>query len=136
MTHPIVTDKPSTASSSPAALTTLSVEEKRNLLAELLRRKAAAPQQHPLSLAQERLWFLDQLEGKNASYNLPIILRLKGMLQIAALQASLHEIIRRHAVLRSTFQSDGQGQPIAIVTPSNAFAAIHPSNSGSFNPTP
>src|ERR671915_2221347 len=56
-----------------------------------------------LSFAQERLWFLDHLEGPNATYNEQAGLRLSGPLDVVALERSLREIVRRHEVLRTTF---------------------------------
>ena len=57
----------------------------------------------PLSFAQQRLWFLDQLEPGGASYNVPLAMRLKGELNIEALERTLSEIVRRHEVLRTRF---------------------------------
>ena len=57
----------------------------------------------PLSFAQQRLWFLDQLEGESSAYNMPLALRMRGALQPAVLDASLREVMRRHEVLRSRF---------------------------------
>jgi amino acid adenylation domain-containing protein len=63
----------------------------------------------PLSFAQQRLWFLDQLEGKNATYNMFGAVRLEGFLSGAALEQSLQAIVQRHETLRSTFPSvDGK----------------------------
>jgi len=59
----------------------------------------------PLSFAQERLWLLHQLEPDNPIYNKSIIQRLKGPLNVAALEQSLKEILRRHEVLRTTLPS-------------------------------
>ena len=56
-----------------------------------------------LSFAQERLWFLDHLEGPSAAYNSPAGLRLSGPLDVVALERSLGEIVRRHEVLRTSF---------------------------------
>ena len=61
-------------------------------------------QRLPLSFAQQRLWFLDQLEPNNSSYNVPYIVRMKGRLQVRALEQSLNEIVRRHETLRTSFQ--------------------------------
>ncbi len=59
----------------------------------------------PLSFAQQRLWFLDQLEPNNPFYNTPAARRVSGRLNLAALERSLNEIVRRHEALRTTFSS-------------------------------
>lgn len=67
----------------------------------------------PLSYAQQRLWFLDQLAPNNAFYNVPLALRLNGKLSVAALEQSLNEIIRRHESLRTVFISvNGQAEQV------------------------
>src|SRR5437868_1943780 len=71
----------------------------------------------PLSFAQQRLWFLDQLIGGSAVYNISEVLRLKGPLDIAALEWSLAEIVRRHESLRTTFSSP-DGQPLQVISES------------------
>jgi amino acid adenylation domain-containing protein len=76
------------------------------------RREGAGPA--PLSFAQERLWFLDQLEPDNSTYNVAAAARLKGSLSISALEASINEIVRRHEVLRTTFAAAG-GRPVQVV---------------------
>jgi hypothetical protein len=68
-----------------------------------------------LSYAQQRLWFADQLRPESALYNVAIALRLTGQLNIAALEQSLSEIIRRHEVLRTTFP-EAQGTPVQVIT--------------------
>jgi amino acid adenylation domain-containing protein/non-ribosomal peptide synthase protein (TIGR01720 family) len=68
----------------------------------------------PLSFAQQRLWFLHQLQPDSVAYNVPIAIRLTGSLQIAALKQSLSEIARRHEILRTTFTMI-DGRPIQVV---------------------
>ena len=69
----------------------------------------------PLSFAQQRLWFLDQLEPANPLYNTPGALRLLGQLDITALERALSEIVRRHETLRTTFESV-EGNPVQIIS--------------------
>ncbi len=68
----------------------------------------------PLSFAQERLWFLDRLQPGEAVYNLPLVLRLRGELDAAALAAAFGEIVRRHEVLRTVF-AERDGEPVQVV---------------------
>lgn len=59
----------------------------------------------PASFAQQRLWFLDQLEGAGSAYHMPVALRLRGTLNPQALVDSLAAVVRRHEVLRSRFET-------------------------------
>src|SRR5689334_22798818 len=59
----------------------------------------------PLSFAQQRLWFLDQMEPGTATYNIPIGIRLSGSLDVEALERSISEVVRRHETLRTRFVS-------------------------------
>jgi amino acid adenylation domain-containing protein len=112
-------------------IASLSVE-KRELLARLMKEKGAATRvgrriprrpdpeaPAPLSFAQERLWFLEQLEPGNAVYNAPAAMRLRGQLDTDYLERSLTEVVRRHSVLRTTFEfTDGESvQKIAPARP-------------------
>ena len=69
----------------------------------------------PLSFAQQRLWFLDQLEPANPLYNTPGALRLSGRLDVPALERALSEIVRRHETLRTTFPVV-DGNPVQIIS--------------------
>jgi amino acid adenylation domain-containing protein len=71
----------------------------------------------PLSFAQQRLWFLYQLEPDKPFYNIPAAVRLKGQLDVAALEQSINEILRRHEVLRTSFKTV-EGQPVQVISPS------------------
>jgi amino acid adenylation domain-containing protein len=73
-----------------------------------------------LSFAQQRLWFLDQLEPGRASYSKPIAVQLRGRLEVKALADSLREIVQRHEVLRTTFSSRG-GWPVQVIGPTRKF---------------
>ena len=92
----------------------LSIAEKRALLTELLRQEESKVQIYPLSFAQQRLWFLTQLEPDNPSYNLRHALRLQGELDVDALEQTINHIIRRHESLRTTFKALN-GHPVQIV---------------------
>jgi amino acid adenylation domain-containing protein len=72
--------------------------------------RASRERELPLSFAQQRLWFLDRLEGGTATFNLPAPLRLTGHRNVAALSRALDEIVRRHESLRTRFgEREGRG---------------------------
>lgn len=68
----------------------------------------------PLSYAQQRLWFIDQLEPNQATYNIPVAVRITGPLDVTALQKTVQEIVNRHETLRTRFESVS-GQPQQII---------------------
>ncbi len=70
----------------------------------------------PLSFSQQRLWFIDQLEPGNSAYNFPAAIRLKGPLNLVALEQSINEIIKRHEALRTTFTTV-DGRPAQVIAP-------------------
>ena len=107
--------------------------ERKSEILELLK-DSAMPRRTPLrrvprdrelclSFAQQRLWFLDQLEPGKSIYNVPGALRLKGPLDVDALQRSLEEIVRRHEALRTTFAT-GESGPVQIVSPSSRLTLL------------
>ena len=59
--------------------------------------------EYPLSFAQQRLWFLCQLEPGNSFYNIPIVWRIKGAIHLEAFRAALNNIVERHEALRTSF---------------------------------
>ncbi|HEX8352379.1 MAG TPA: amino acid adenylation domain-containing protein, partial [Pyrinomonadaceae bacterium] len=102
----------------------LSPEEKRSLIKERLKqrleKRALAPKTCALSFAQQRLWFLHQLEQGSANYNIPMAASLEGRLDELALERSINEVVRRHEALRTTFHMiDGQSMQV-IAPPSYA----------------
>lgn len=102
---------------SPAKLALLDNLLQQNGLAQRNARKISRSQQAgpaPLSHGQQRLWFLQQLDPGSHLYNIPIAIRLEGRLDIAALQQSLNQLIRRHESLRTVFRSEN-GRTIQVV---------------------
>jgi ubiquinone/menaquinone biosynthesis C-methylase UbiE/acyl carrier protein len=79
-------------------------------------------QELPLSFAQQRLWFIHQLEPESAAYNIALAVRLEGALELAALSQSLGEIARRHEALRTRFEAR-DGRPAQIIREPGALEA-------------
>ncbi len=109
------------------AIARLSPEQRAILELRLKRKLGAAPRADaisrrpepgpaPLSFAQERLWFLDQLEPGSPLYNISAGLRLEGALEAGALERSFVEVARRHEILRTTFTWRGN-EPVQVVAP-------------------
>jgi amino acid adenylation domain-containing protein/non-ribosomal peptide synthase protein (TIGR01720 family) len=80
------------------------------------------PRESPLQLsfAQQRLWFLSQLDSDSAVYNISVAIRLSGELNIVALEQSLSELVSRHESLRTTFSATS-GDPLQIIAPPQPF---------------
>ena len=78
-------------------------------------RRADRGRSLPLSFAQQRLWFIDQLEPESALYNMPAALRMEGELDVGALERSLQEIVRRHEALRTSFSASA-GEPAQVIS--------------------
>jgi amino acid adenylation domain-containing protein len=80
--------------------------------------RRAAGTEAPLSFAQRRLWFLDQLVPGNAAYNISAAFQLSGVLDLDALASSVHAVVARHDALRTVFAADSEGQPVQRVVAS------------------
>ncbi|RAM48117.1 MAG: non-ribosomal peptide synthetase, partial [Hapalosiphonaceae cyanobacterium JJU2] len=81
-----------------------------------IERVAPEREETPLSFAQERLWFLHQLDGSSATYNMPAVLRMRGDLNLDAFERTLHEIVRRHEVFRTSFENV-DGTAVQVIHP-------------------
>ena len=102
--------------------------QKRELLSLLLARQGIDPGRAPIvpqarragglavSFAQERLWFIDRLAPGGSAYNLPVALRLTGELAPSLVARIFSEIVRRHEILRTTFD-EAEGRPVQVVAP-------------------
>ncbi|WP_412765391.1 non-ribosomal peptide synthase/polyketide synthase [Pseudomonas sp. NGC7] len=77
----------------------------------------------PLSFAQQRQWFLWQLEPQSSAYNIPAALKFTGTLDISALQRSFESLIARHETLRTTFRLEDE-QAVQVVHPHMPFALV------------
>jgi amino acid adenylation domain-containing protein len=83
-------------------------------------RPGSAGKKPPLSFAQQRLWFLDQWQPRSAAYNISVVKRLRGPLNVDALDLALTEIVRRHETLRTTFAADGAAA-VQVIHPPKPF---------------
>ncbi len=93
------------------------IDEKRERLAEMLEQRSTVARTYPLSFAQQRLWFLDQLNPGNPFYSIHQAMQLDFAVDRVVLSRALNEIVRRHDALRTTFRSV-HGRPIQVVAPS------------------
>src|SRR5438270_1085901 len=98
------------------------LKDRRSELLDWLKRQGAGrhprpalmamtrPERMPLSYAQQRLWFLYQMEGPGATYNIALALRLEGELNTIALEQALGDVVERHEALRTVFPQE-EGVP-------------------------
>ena len=80
------------------------------------------PDRLPLSMAQARMWFINQFEPGTATYNIPALLRLRGKLDLVALRRAVEDVVARHEVLRTTFPAV-DGTPVQVIHPAHRVAA-------------
>ena len=124
-------------------MSTNAIDKREVLIKELLLRdlknKAGTPQRKmkasitradrtlnlPLSSAQHRLWFLDQLDrAASAAYHMSAGFQLRGSLNHTALQAALNRIVARHEILRTAFVATATGEPIQVIAPPDIGFAL------------
>lgn len=86
-----------------------------------IRPKSRESNHFPLSFAQQRLWFLNQLDPGNIAYNISQAMHLIGQLNVSVLAQSLNEVVRRHEALRATFAKVA-GQPVQVIAPTLTLA--------------
>ncbi|MFF5284362.1 amino acid adenylation domain-containing protein, partial [Streptomyces sp. NPDC013171] len=78
----------------------------------------------PASFAQRRLWLLAELEGDSAAYNVPMVVRCEGGLDVGALESALSDVVERHAPLRTVFESV-EGEPRQrVLAPESARVSV------------
>ncbi|WP_308115121.1 MULTISPECIES: non-ribosomal peptide synthetase [unclassified Rhodococcus (in: high G+C Gram-positive bacteria)] len=81
------------------------------------------PERVPLSLAQQRMWFLNRFDAESAAYNIPIAIRLTGELNVDALRAAIDDVVARHESLRTVYPADTDG-PMQVVLPDTETADV------------
>ncbi|MGE8146099.1 amino acid adenylation domain-containing protein [Pseudomonas frederiksbergensis] len=105
-----------------AALAQTVAEASRSTLPEIV--TVSREEALPLSFAQQRLWFLAQMEGGSAAYHMPAGLRLRGTLDTDALQRALDRIVARHEALRTTFVQDQGADAFQRIAPAECGFAL------------
>ncbi len=87
-------------------------------------KKVNRPERIPLSFSQERLWFLDKLQGGSLEYHVPMVLRFHGVLNSGHLEKAFQDVINRHEVLRSIYLEDDDGVGYQKVLPKNKWSLL------------
>nr|QEO74662.1 condensation domain-containing protein [uncultured bacterium] len=108
----LVNDERAPLSGEPPAFS----EEEAASYAPPIERRDPTAARPPLSFAQQRLWFVEQLTPGNTAYNIPMAVRMSGRVCVATLERCLEEVTRRHEVMRTTFEGGGS-QPVQVIAP-------------------
>ncbi|MBB2988264.1 condensation domain-containing protein, partial [Terracoccus luteus] len=85
---------------------------------------SAETTRYPLSFGQRRLWFLFRLEGASATYNVPVVTRVRGVVDVGALRAAVGDVVGRHEVLRSVYR-EVDGEPVQCVLEGVEVPFVH-----------
>ncbi|MFE3700627.1 amino acid adenylation domain-containing protein, partial [Nocardia tengchongensis] len=85
---------------------------------------APRPENIPLSLAQQRMWFLNRFDTASAAYNVPVAVRLSGALDEDALRAAIADVVARHEILRTIYPQTEQGPVQVILPPAQAVPEL------------
>src|SRR5690606_37824434 len=107
------------------------------------------PERLPLSLPQQRLWFLNRIAPESSAYNIAFVIDIEGALDVDALRAAFGDIVERHEELRTVYPDDGHGAqqrilpvtwavpdlPVRDTDPSGAAAALHEAATTGFDLT-
>ena len=86
----------------------------------------ARPQRVPLSPAQTRMWFLNRFDPDSVTYTIPVVVRLSGELDVAALRAAVGDLLVRHESLRTVYPDDGDGPVQVILAPDSVALDLDP----------
>ena len=105
----------------PGSASTLSREEKQELLRKLIAARSSRTRTVAASFAQERLWVLDRVHGAGTAYNLLSALRIPHAVDARAMERAVGELVRRHEALRTVF-AEVDGAPVQVIAPFGGFA--------------
>ncbi|MFT4127439.1 MAG: amino acid adenylation domain-containing protein, partial [Gordonia sp. (in: high G+C Gram-positive bacteria)] len=101
----------------------LAAVDPASTVADLVPRTRPTPL--PLSFAQRRMWFINQFDPDSPAYNIPVVLRLRGVVDAAAMRAALADVVARHEVLRTRYPAGADGDPYQeILAPDDALAQL------------
>ena len=85
--------------------------------------RRADPSRAPLAFTQEQLWFLDQLNPGRATYNIAVVMRLRGALDQAAVERAVSALVERHEPMRTRLAVE-DGQPLQVIEPPGGFELL------------
>ncbi|MFE3262527.1 amino acid adenylation domain-containing protein, partial [Nocardia sp. NPDC059229] len=117
-------DAPSVAALAARVETQAGTGGRRALVAQ------ARPDEIPLSLAQQRMWFLNRFDTASAVNNIPLAVRLTGDLDVDALLAAVGDVLERHEVLRTVYPENTEGRGVQVILPADQVRLDSAANAG------